>query len=81
LGAIGGGPTIAGAWIGGLVYSPVLAVLCLGLGAGAIAQVIHQIARQMTGSRPMAAHFSSPPIAAGLLGGFAIMYATGMLVG
>jgi len=52
-----------------------------GLGAGAIAQVIHQISRQMAGSRPMAAHFSSPPIAAGLLGGFAIMYATGMLVG
>jgi zinc transporter, ZIP family len=81
LGAIGGVPTIAGAWIGGLVYSPVVAVLCLGLGAGAIAQVIHQIARQMAGSRPLAAHFSSGPIAAGLLGGFAIMYATGMLVG
>jgi zinc transporter, ZIP family len=81
LGAIGGAPTIAGAWIGGLVYSPVVAVLCLGLGAGAIAQVIHQIARQMAGSRPIATHFSSAPIAAGLLGGFAIMYATGMLVG
>ena len=81
LGAIGGVPTIAGAWIGGLVYSPVVAVLCLGLGAGAIAQVIHQIGRQMAGSRPIAAHFSSAPIAAGLLGGFAIMYATGMLVG
>ena len=81
LGAIGGVPTIAGAWIGGLVYSPVVAVLCLGLGAGAIAQVIHQIARQMAGSRPIAAHFSSAPIAAGLVGGFAIMYATGMLVG
>ena len=81
LGAIGGVPTIAGAWIGGLVYSPVVAVLCLGLGVGAIAQVIHQIGRQMAGSRPLAVRFSSPPIAAGLLGGFAIMYATGMLVG
>jgi zinc transporter, ZIP family len=81
LGAVGGVPTIAGAWIGGLVYSPVVAVLCLGLGAGAIAQVIHLIARQMAGSRPLAAHFASAPIAAGLLGGFAIMYATGMLVG
>ena len=40
LGLIGGVPTIAGAWVGGLVYSPVLAVLFLGLGAGAIAQVI-----------------------------------------
>jgi zinc transporter ZupT len=81
LGAIGGVPTIAGAWIGGLVYSPVVAVLCLGLGAGAIAQVIYQIGQQMAGSRPLAVRFSSPPIAAGLLAGFAIMYATGMLVG
>jgi ZIP family zinc transporter len=81
LGAIGGMPTIAGAWIGGLVYSPVVAVLCLGLGVGAIAQVIYQIARQMAGPRPVVAHFSSAPIAAGLLAGFAIMYATGMLVG
>ena len=43
LGLIGGVPTIAGAWCGGLVYSPVMAVACLGLGAGAIAQVIGQI--------------------------------------
>lgn len=81
LGAIGGVPTIAGAWFGGLVYSPVVAVLCLGLGAGAIAQVIYQVARQMAGSRPLLAHFASAPIAAGLLAGFAVMYATGMLVG
>ncbi len=81
LGAIGGVPTIVGAWIGGLVYSPVVAVLCLGFGAGAIAQVILQIGRQMVGSRPLGAYFSSAPVAAGLLGGFAIMYATGMLVG
>jgi zinc transporter ZupT len=81
LGAIGGVPTIAGAWFGGLVYSPVVAVLCLGLGAGAIAQVIHQVARQMAGVRPVLAHFASAPIAAGLLAGFAVMYATGMLVG
>src|SRR6185312_11704051 len=47
LGLIGGLPTIAGAWCGGLVYSPVLAVACLGLGAGAIAQVIGQIGGQI----------------------------------
>ncbi len=81
LGAIGGVPTIAGAWLGGLVYSPVVAVLCLGLGAGAIAQVIYQVARQMAGARPVLAHFASAPIAAGLLAGFAVMYATGMLIG
>ncbi len=37
LGLIGGLPTIAGAWVGGLVYSQVLGVVFLGLGAGAIA--------------------------------------------
>ncbi len=81
LGAIGGVPTIAGAWLGGLVHSPAIAVLCLGLGAGAIAQVIQQIAKQMAGARPVMAHLSTAPIALGLLAGFAVMYATGMFVG
>jgi zinc transporter ZupT len=44
LGLIGGVPTIAGAWLGGLVYSPVWSVLFLALGVGAIAQVTRQIA-------------------------------------
>ena len=81
LGAIGGVPTIAGAWLGGLVYSPVIAVVCLGLGAGAIAQVIHQVARQMAGPGAVLARFASLPLAAGLFAGFFIMYATGLLVG
>jgi zinc transporter ZupT len=81
LGAIGGVPTIAGAWLGGLVQSPVVAVLCLGLGAGAIAQVIHQVSRQMAGSRPILSYMASAPVALGLLAGFAVMYATGMFVG
>ena len=81
LGAIGGLPTIAGAWVGGIVYSPVLAVLFLGFGAGAIAQVLLQIARQMAGTESIAARFSSVPIMGGLLAGFLIMLATGMLVG
>lgn len=81
LGAIGGVPTIAGAWLGGLVYSPVVAVLCLGLGAGAIAQVIHQVARQMAGTEPVLARFTSAPVAAGFFAGFAVMYSTGLLVG
>jgi zinc transporter ZupT len=79
LGIIGGAPTIAGAWLGGFVYSPVAAVLCLGLGAGAIAQVVHQLSRQLSGGTSTA--FASPRIALGLLAGFAVMYGTGMLVG
>jgi zinc transporter, ZIP family len=81
LGFLGGAPTVIGAWVGGLVYSPVLAVLFLGLGAGAIAQVLLQIARQMADSESIVARFSSLPILSGLAAGFFIMLATGMLVG
>ena len=81
LGLIGGVPTIAGAWLGGLVYSPVVAVIFLGLGAGAIGQVVLQIARQMAGGRPLAERFATGHVMAGLFAGFAVMYATGLLVG
>lgn len=81
LGLIGGLPTIGGAWIGGLVYSPVIAVVFLGLGAGAIAQVVHLIAKQMADGQPIGERFATAPIMAGLLAGFMVMYATGMLVG
>jgi ZIP family zinc transporter len=81
LGAIGGLPTIAGAWVGGLVYSPALAVLFLGLGAGAIAQVVLQIGRQIGTAGSLAERLASGPILSGLIAGFIIMLATGMLVG
>ena len=80
LGAIGGAPTIAGAWLGGFVASPVLAVLFLALGAGAIAQVIVQITRGVAGDRPLAAYLVNGPVIAGLFAGFAVMYTTGMLI-
>ena len=81
LGLIGGVPTIAGAWLGGFIYSPVWAVLFLALGVGAIAQVIVQIVRQMAGGQPVAAAMSRGAVLAGLVAGFAVMYVTGMLVG
>jgi zinc transporter ZupT len=81
LGLVGGVPTIAGAWVGGFVYSPVLSVLFLAIGAGAIAQVVAQIARQMAGDVPLSRSLATAPVVAGLFAGFAVMYATGMLVG
>jgi zinc transporter ZupT len=81
LGLIGGVPTIAGAWIGGFVYSPVWAVLFLAIGVGAIAQVIGQIVRQMAREGPPARMLATAPVLAGLFAGFAVMYMTGMLVG
>jgi zinc transporter ZupT len=81
LGLIGGVPTIAGAWLGGFVYSPVWSVLFLAIGAGAIAQVVLQIGRHMSGTESVPRFFSRAPVMAGLLAGFVIMYATGMVVG
>lgn len=81
LGLIGGVPTIAGAWLGGFVYSPVWSVLFLAVGVGAIAQVIVQIVRQTAAGRPVARHLASGPVLAGLTAGVAVMYVTGMLVG
>lgn len=81
LGLIGGVPTIAGAWLGGFVYSPVWSVLFLAIGVGAIAQVVIQIGRQVGREAAPAARFVTAPAMAGLLAGFAVMYVTGMLVG
>ena len=81
LGLIGGAPTIAGAWLGGFVYSPIWSVVFLAVGAGAIAQVVVQIARQMAGDRPVSRHLATAPVLAGLTAGFAVMYVTGMMVG
>jgi zinc transporter ZupT len=80
LGLIGGLPTIAGAWMGGLVYSRPLAVVFLGLGVGAIAQVVVQILRQMTAGRPAMPRLMETPVVLGLLAGFAVMYVTGMFL-
>jgi zinc transporter ZupT len=80
LGLIGGVPTIAGAWAGGLLYSPIVSVIFLAAGVGAIAQVTAQIVRQM-GRGGASDRLVSGPALAGLVVGFGVMYATGMLVG
>ena len=81
LGVVGGAPTIAGAWLGGLVYSPLWAVMFLGIGVGAIAQVVVQIVRQLVPDGPVMRFMSTAPALSGLSVGFVLMYATGMLVG
>jgi zinc transporter ZupT len=80
VGAIAGAPTIAGAWLGGLVYSAVWSVVFLAIAAGAIAQVVILIARQMVKGRELGTLVVSRPVMAGLLAGFTVMYATGLLV-
>jgi hypothetical protein len=80
LGLIGGVPTIAGAWLGGFVYSPIWALLCLALGVGAIGQVVVQILGQMSGDEQLGSYMTRGPVVAGLFTGFIAMYATGMLI-
>jgi zinc transporter, ZIP family len=77
LGLIAGAPAVLGAWIGASAYQPGLAALMFGVGAGAIAQVIVQIAPQI---RDGAGRLLNPLAIAGLLTGLVVMYFTGLLV-
>lgn len=81
LGLIGGVPTILGAWLGGFVYTPALAVFFLALGVGGIAQVTRQILRQSAGEHGLSGYLRQGPAVAGLALGVAIMYVTGLIVG
>jgi zinc transporter ZupT len=78
LGMLAGVPTIVGAWLGGLAYSPLFATLFLSLGAGAIAQVVLVLVRAVRAEGPATA--LSPLNAAGMLAGLLVMYGTGLLV-
>jgi zinc transporter ZupT len=77
LGAIAGLPVIPGALIGAAAFSTSLTALMLGIGAGAIAQVIVQIAPAL---RDRAGALLNPLAVGGILLGAAVMYATGLLV-
>lgn len=83
LGALAGVPTILGTWIGGFTYSPMLTVLFLAVGAGAVVQVTWTLGKLLgreavhgTGVWGLAA----PLNASGLLAGLCVMYLTGLLI-
>jgi zinc transporter ZupT len=78
LGVIGGAPAIIGAWVGGLTYSLPLAVLFLAIGAGAVFEVVYEIAKLIqkdTAKRPMPA-----AVFAGVTAGMLLLYVTGLLI-
>jgi zinc transporter, ZIP family len=77
LGLLAGAPAVLGAWIGASAFNPSLAALMFGIGAGAIAQVIVQIAPAV---KDEAGRLLHPLAAGGLLTGLVVMYATGLLV-
>jgi zinc transporter ZupT len=77
LGLIAGGPAILGAWIGAAAFNASVAAFLFGFGAGAIAQVIVQLAPSLRDDEGRTLH---PAAVAGLLAGIAVMFATGLLV-
>ena len=77
-GLLAGGPTILGAWLGGLAYSPMLATVALGVGAGAILQVLGVLHRVV--ARETQGAVWTPLNALGVASGLVLMYGTGLLV-
>ncbi len=77
LGVLAGAPAVLGAWVGASAFNPSLAALLFGVGAGAIARVVVQIAPQV---RDGAGRLLHPLAVGGLLAGLLVMYATGLLV-
>jgi zinc transporter ZupT len=77
LGVVAGGPAIAGALVGATVTNPELSTFLLGLGVGAIVQVVVQLAPAMRDGDGRLLH---PRAAAGAAAGAVALYGTSLLV-
>jgi zinc transporter ZupT len=77
LGLIAGAPAVLGAWIGAAAFNTSVAAFLFGAGAGAIVQVIVQLAPTLRDEEGRTLH---PRAVGGLLAGLALMFATGLLV-
>lgn len=81
LGLLAGAPAILGTWIGGFAYSPLLAVIFLGIGVGAIFQVIVEVGRLLLRDAEKAGESAVNWVNVGALAlGIALMYGTAFLV-
>ena len=77
LGFIAGAPAILGALIGASIYTAELAVFLIGVGIGAIVQVIVQLLPTIRDSEGNALH---PLSIAGIVAGGVLLYLTGLLI-
>jgi zinc transporter, ZIP family len=77
LGLIAGGPAVLGAVIGAAAYDQELAAFLIGVGVGAIVQVIGQLLPSVKDGKGQALY---PLSIAGMLAGAGILYATSLLV-
>ena len=78
MGLIGGAPAILGAWIGGFAPSPTLAVLFLAIGAGAIFQVVYEIAKLI--QKDISKQPMPGTVFSGVLAGMLLLWVTGLLI-
>lgn len=81
LGLLAGGPAIAGTWIGGFAFNPVLATVFLAIGIGAILQVVWEVGRIVARD---SIKLGKPAVnwltLGGVTVGIALMYITAFLV-
>lgn len=78
MGLVGGAPAILGAWIGGFIPSPTLAVLFLAVGTGAVFEVVYEITQLI---RKDTARQSMPlTVFSGILVGMGLLWLTGLLI-
>ena len=78
MGLVGGVPAILGAWIGGFTPSPILAVLFLAIGTGAVFEVVYEIAKLI---RKDTARQSMPlTVFSGIISGMLMLWVTGLLI-
>jgi zinc transporter ZupT len=77
LGVIAGAPAILGAFLGASVTNPELSIFLLGIGVGAIIQVIVQIWPSVRDEHGRGLY---PASVAGIIVGGALLYATSLLI-
>jgi zinc transporter, ZIP family len=91
MGLIAGAPAIAGAWIGGFLYSPIGAIIFLSIGAGAIFQVVFSIVSWIADNNNIPTgnvqveerrrkNWLNTSLIAGFIVGMVIMYVTSLMV-
>jgi zinc transporter ZupT len=91
MGLIAGAPAIAGAWIGGFLYSPIAAIIFLSIGAGAIFQVVFSIISWIADNSNVRGgnvqmeerekkNWLNTSLIAGFIVGMVIMYITSLMV-
>jgi zinc transporter ZupT len=78
LGFLGGGPAIIGAWMGGFAPSPILAVLFLAIGTGAVFEVVYEIAKLI--HKDTAREAMPLTTFSGIMTGMLLLWVTGLLI-